>query len=69
MTIVHKVQGCTIDYAVIYLVSRLLATGSVYVALRRKRSVDGIQIEEFVPTDCLLINITFCYKTKNEKIK
>lgn len=46
---VHKMQGCTVDYAVIYLGSRLFAAGQAYVALSRGRSLNGIQIEEL---DC-----------------
>ena len=40
----HKIQGCTVDYAVIYLGSRLLAAGQPHVALSHGRSLDGIQI-------------------------
>ncbi|XP_039969840.1 ATP-dependent DNA helicase PIF1-like [Bactrocera tryoni] len=43
---VHKMQGCTVDHAVIYLGSRLFAAGQAYVALSRCRSLDGIRIEE-----------------------
>lgn len=46
---VHKMQGCTVDHAVIYLGSRLFAAGQAYVALSRVRSLDGIRIEEL---DC-----------------
>ena len=43
---VHKMQGHTVDYAVIYLGSWLFAAGQAYVALSRGRSLDCIQIEE-----------------------
>ncbi|GBP69404.1 hypothetical protein EVAR_54823_1 [Eumeta japonica] len=46
---VHKMQGCTVDHAVIYLGSRLFAAGQAYVALSRCRSLEGIRIEEL---DC-----------------
>lgn len=46
---VHKMQGCTVDNAVIYLGSRLFAAGQAYVALSRGRSLNGIRIEEL---DC-----------------
>lgn len=46
---VHKMQGCTVDHAVIYRGSRLFAAGQTYVALSRGRSLDGIRIEKL---DC-----------------
>ncbi|GFQ90539.1 ATP-dependent DNA helicase PIF1 [Trichonephila clavata] len=46
---VHKMQGCTIDHADIYLGSLVFAAGQAYVALRRGRSLDGIRIEKL---DC-----------------
>ena len=46
---VHKMQGSTVDFAVIYLGSRVFAEGQAYVALSRVRSLNGLQIEEL---DC-----------------
>lgn len=46
---VHKMQGCTVDRAVVYLESALFAKGQAYVALSRVRSLDGLRIEEL---DC-----------------
>ncbi|KAG5677079.1 hypothetical protein PVAND_006863 [Polypedilum vanderplanki] len=46
---VHKMQGCTVDYAVIHLGSQLFAKGQAYVALSRVRSLDGLRIDEL---DC-----------------
>ena len=46
---IHKMQGCTVDHAVIYLDSRLFASGQAYVALSRCGFLDSIRIEEL---DC-----------------
>lgn len=42
-------QGCTVDHAVIYQGSCLLAAGKAYVLLSREKSLVGIQIQEL---DC-----------------
>ncbi|CAK1603266.1 unnamed protein product [Parnassius mnemosyne] len=55
---VHKMQGCTVDYAVVYLGSRTFAAGQAYVALSRVKSPNGLQVEEL---DCSkLTDITPC---------
>jgi len=43
---VHKIQGSTVDYAVIYLGPKLFAEGQAYVSLSLVRSLDGLRIEE-----------------------
>ena len=45
---VHKMQGCTVDHAIVYLDSRLFAAGQANVALSRVRSLDGILILSFI---------------------
>ncbi|KAJ8869679.1 hypothetical protein PR048_028672 [Dryococelus australis] len=45
-SIIHKIQGSTVDYAVIYLGPKLFAAGQVHFALSRVRSLDGLEIEE-----------------------
>ena len=42
----HKMQGSTVDRAVIYLGSKLFAKGQAYVALSRVSSIEGLRIEE-----------------------
>jgi ATP-dependent exoDNAse (exonuclease V) alpha subunit len=46
---VHKMQGCTVDNAKVYLGPGLFAKGQAYVSLSRVRSLDGLQIDEL---DC-----------------
>ncbi|GFT35822.1 ATP-dependent DNA helicase [Nephila pilipes] len=52
---VQKMQGCTVDKAVINLGSNLFADGQAYVALSRLRSLDGLRIEDL---DCLKLTGT-----------
>lgn len=42
----HKLQGCTVPTAVIYLGSKLFARGQAYVMLSRVRSLDDFLISE-----------------------
>ena len=43
---VHKMQGATVNHAVINLGSNIFAAGQAYVALSRVRSLDGLILEE-----------------------
>ncbi|GBM63466.1 hypothetical protein AVEN_260900-1 [Araneus ventricosus] len=64
---VHKMQGYTMDYAVVYLGSALFSKGQSYVALSRVRSLDGLRIEEL---DCSnLTGKTPCNEDALEKMK
>jgi len=46
---VHKMQGCTVDYAFVYLGKELFQDGQEYVALSRVRSLEGVRVLEL---DC-----------------
>ena len=41
---VHKMQGSTVEYAVVYLGPRLFAEGQAYVTISRVRSLNGLRI-------------------------
>lgn len=58
---VHKMQGCTVDYAKVYLGPKLFAKGQAYVSLSRVRSLDGLEIDEL---DCSKLMGRGCCNTE-----
>lgn len=55
---VHKMQGSTVNQAVVNLGPSIFAKGQPYVALSRIRSLDGVVIENL---DCSKIkDVTYC---------
>lgn len=55
-TTVHKIQGISVDYAVVYLGQAIFAQGQAYVALSRVRSLDGLLIDQLDYDKLLLCN-------------
>lgn len=54
----HKMQGTTVDYAVVYLGQKLFVQGQAYVIISRVRSLDGLRIEELDASK--ITGKTFC---------
>ena len=50
---VHKLQGTTLDKAVIDLGRKNFAKGQIYVALSRVKSLDGIALSDLEPNKLL----------------
>ena len=46
---IHRIQGCTLDYAVCNLGQSIFAEGQAYVALSRVRNINGLYITNFYP--------------------
>ena len=47
---VHRVQGCTVQKAVVCLGERFFASGQAYVALSRVRNLSDLVLWEFDPS-------------------
>ena len=57
---VHKLQGTTLNKAVIDLSSNIFAKGQAYVALSRVKTLEGLAISCFNYCESLLVGIS-CY--------
>ncbi|CAI6370592.1 unnamed protein product [Macrosiphum euphorbiae] len=62
----HKMQGTTVDYAVVYLGQKLFVQGQAYVIINRVRSLDGLRIEELDASK--ITGKTFCNVDALDKI-
>lgn len=64
---VHKMQGTTVNTAVVNLGSNIFAPGQAYVALSRVRSLDGLQLDEL---DCeMLTGANTCNTAAMDEMK
>jgi ATP-dependent exoDNAse (exonuclease V) alpha subunit len=61
---VHKVQGLSMDKAVIDLSKDIFACGQAYVALSRVRIVDGLCIQGWEPDRIRMVSVDVLHEYK-----
>lgn len=57
---VHRVQGCTVQKAVVCLGEKFFASGQAYVALSRVKSLNDLVLWEFHPSAVYLEPLQWC---------
>jgi ATP-dependent DNA helicase PIF1 len=58
---IHKIQGCTLDYAVCNLGPSVFCPGQAYVSLSRLRTSEGCFLSDFYPDSIMVDTVAFDY--------
>lgn len=68
---IHKIQGCSLDFAICNLSSSVFAEGQAYVALSRVRTLDGLFISVFHESSIKTSEVSIDYSNKlsNQVVK